>query len=176
MRPQMKRRLTQIAIAVAILPLVCMVILSPESLGWIGLLGMAVTANQVTLRRGPEWRGSIPVAASTRLYEGTLVFAVHDSGYGDDDTDSGANYLFGIACEDYDNSSGSAGDIDAECYIEGEFVLTGSSFTQATVGEKIYASDNYTVTVTSTSNVYVGHCTEYISATKIRVRIEPGKV
>lgn len=135
---------------------------------------MAVTANQLLKVSEPGGRRSIPVAASTRIYSGTLVFAVAASGLGDDDTATGANAFFGVAAEEADNSSGSGGAIRCECFQRGVFYLKGSGFTQALVGDKIYASDNYTVTGTSTNNTLIGRCVDFVSATEIGVEIEVG--
>lgn len=135
---------------------------------------MAVTANQLTAQQGCTRRGNFPIAASTIIYEGTLVFLTA-AGYADDDTATGANYFGGVAVKQVDNSGGSAGDLRAEVYADGDFELSGSSFTQALVGNKIYATDNYTVTGTSTTATLIGYCTEYISATRIRVRLRTGE-
>lgn len=130
---------------------------------------MAVTADQL-INMGE--RGSIggPVAATVILYQGTMVFTA--SGWLTDVTASGANRFAGIAKKQYDNSAGANGDIDAELFDEGVFVLTGSGFTQGTVGSLIYASDNYTVTTTSATNTLIGRCVEFISSTQIKVAIE----
>ena len=133
-------------------------------------LGMAVTANQTIKRRDDE-RAAHPVAAATHIYAGTLVF-LNAAGYADDDTAAGVNVLAGVAIGESDNSGGANGDTDVEVYEEGVFELTGAAFTQATVGALIYASDNYTATVTATANTLVGRCVGFISATKILVRID----
>ena len=131
---------------------------------------MAVTANQVIEKR--EGRRSYPVAASVKIYEGTLVFLTA-AGYATDVTATGVNGFVGVAVEQADNSSGSAGDITVEVWAEGEFVLQGTGFAQADVGSKVYAEDNYTVGVSiSTASVPIGMVTEYISSTKIRVDID----
>jgi hypothetical protein len=132
----------------------------------------AVTANQITKRRAPD-RANYPVAASTRLYEGTLAF-VTAAGYLDDDTASGANGFAGIVVEEVDNSSGSAGDKRCEVYNKGQFELVGSSFAQTDVGIDIYAANNWDVSnARAAAKVRIGRCVEFISATKIVVDIEP---
>lgn len=132
---------------------------------------MAVTANQLIKRRD-DGRASGPVAASVRLYEGTLVY-ITAAGYLTNVVASGANRFFGIATKDYDNSSGSAGDVFAECFTDGVFDLVGSGFAQTQAGEDIYGSDNFTITTTSTNMSYIGPCVEYVSATVLRVRLMP---
>jgi len=132
---------------------------------------MAVTANQL-IARAEGCKVGMPVAASTRIYQGTLVFAA--GGYADDDTASGANRFAGIAIEEKDNSSGSAGDLTVEVWKEGVFELTGSGFAQTSVAKDVYASDNYTLTLTPTaSTVRVGTIVEYVSSTRVRVEINP---
>lgn len=132
---------------------------------------MAVTANQIIEKR--LGRRSYPVAASVRIYEGTLVFLTA-GGFATDVTASGVNGFIGVAVGEADNTSGSNGDITVEVWPEGEFVLTGSGFAQADVGSKVYAEDNYTIGVSiSTASVPIGMVTEFISATQLRVDIDP---
>lgn len=133
---------------------------------------MAVTANQLT-KRQDGCRNSYPVAASTTIYEGTLAFLT-PAGYLDDDTGTAANRFAGVTVGYVDNSAGSAGDLKGEVYAEGVFELVGSGFAQTTVGDAIYASDNYTISSTpSASSVYVGICVGYVSSTNILVDIDP---
>lgn len=134
---------------------------------------MSVAANQVT-KREEGCRQSYPIAASTHIYAGTLVFLTAAGGFADDDTATGANAFGGVAIDEGNNAAGANGDIEVECHTEGVFELQGSGFTQALVGDKIYASDNYTVTGTSTSNTLIGRCVRFVSATRILVKIEVG--
>ena len=133
---------------------------------------MAVTANQLVKREDDTVLNNVPVAASTRIYAGTLVFEKSD-GFADDDTGSGANNFLGISRDDVDNSSGSAGDLNVELWREGIFTLTGASFAQTSVGKPVFASDNYTLSLTGAGNSFVGIIEGYISSTKVRVRILP---
>lgn len=155
----------------AILILLPLAEISPLSLftGTTGLIGMAVTAGQLVERQGTADRRGGPVNASTTLYAGTMVF-VTAGGYLDD-TAGGAQF-FGIAVDTYDNSAGASGDIQGECWTSGAFLLTGSGFAQSDVGSLIYASDNYTVTTTSTSNSLIGRIKEFKSATQVWVELE----
>jgi len=141
-----------------------------EALLLAGGLGAAVSANQVIKRQGTE-RGTGPIYQSTTLYEGTFCF-INSTGYVTGDTDSGASMFAGIAVEEYDNSAGSSGDLDAEWFAEGIFELTGSGFGQDDVGKEVFASNNYDITLTdSSSAVPIGVVHEYVSATVIRVKI-----
>lgn len=137
---------------------------------------MSVTANQLIQAQNAGALVGIPVAASTHIYQGTIVFHERTSGAGEgyatDDDDGGANDFAGIAREEQDNSSGSAGDKTVEVYQEGAFVLQGTGFSQANVGDTVYASDNFTVTTSSSSTSKIGKIVEYISSTKVRVLID----
>lgn len=135
---------------------------------------MAVTANQIISARNPRSRTSAPVLTAIHIYEGTMVFAVAASGYATDDDAGGANHFLGIAAAECDNSAGASGAKSVELYTEDEFDLVGSGFTQALVGDKIYATDNYTITPTSTTATLIGRCTEFLSTTKLRVKLEVG--
>lgn len=143
-----------------------------QAVMWLsyGALGMAVTANQISKRRDADM-GNGPAAGTTHFYVGTFVFW-NTSGYLDDDTDSGANRFAGVVLDEVDNSTGSDGDLDVEFYREGVFYLpiTGAAITD--VGKEVFASDNYTITLTdSASAVPIGVVAEYVSATLIGVRI-----
>jgi hypothetical protein len=132
---------------------------------------MAVTDNQI-VKRQDGIRRSYPVAASVDILEGTLVFLTA-AGYATNVTASGVNGFVGIACEQQDNSSGSAGDLNVEVWAEGDFELTGTGFAQADVGSKVYAEDNYTVGVSiSTASVPIGMVTKYVSSTQLIVSID----
>lgn len=133
---------------------------------------MSVAANQV-INRAEGCIKSYPVAASTHLYQGTLAF-INATGYLDDDTASGANRFAGVVKGEVDNSSGSDGDLKGEVHPSGEFLLVGSGFAQTSVGKPVYASDNYTISLTPTSSkVPIGKVVEYVSATKVWVRLNP---
>lgn len=148
----------------------CLTLTPQDAMLFLSLgLGMAVTSDQL-ITRSERGRAGYPIAASTILYGGTLVF-VNAAGYAAADTAAGVNKFAGIAVRRADNSGGAAGDLKADVWTDGTHTLTGSGFSQATVGAKIYASDNYTATATATANVLIGVCREYISATKIRVEI-----
>lgn len=131
---------------------------------------MAVTANQLIKRQEGE-KGSAPVEEATRLYQGTLAF-FNAAGYLVGIVASGANPFAGVMIGEADNTSGADGDINGSFWQDGDFEMTGSGFSQATVGLDIFASDNYTVTTSNSSTSYVGRCVGYISSTKIIVSIK----
>lgn len=136
---------------------------------------MSVSANQ-PVKRAEGCIRSIPVAASTHIYAGTLVF-VTAAGYADDDSATGVNGFAGIAVNEVDNSSGTAGAKSVEVYTEGDFELTGSGFAQTDVGMPAYGDDNYAVVnALGASSVRIGQFVKYVSATKAFVAIKPSGV
>lgn len=132
---------------------------------------MSVSQNQVMSRR-QGCRVSVPVEEAVRLYQATLFF-INAAGYAVPTTGSGANRFGGVVIEEADNSSGADGEIRVEACKDGEFLLVGSGFSQASVGRAAYASDNFTIAAGPVANgVYIGEITEYVSATKVYVRID----
>lgn len=130
---------------------------------------MSVTVGQRIIKACEE-RISLPVAASTYLYEGTMFFK-DANGRAAGGTGTGANRFGGIVAEEVDNSSGSAGDKTLKhAWQYGRFELQGSGFTQADVGKVAYATDNFTITVApSASAVPIGVVAEYVSSTKLMI-------
>jgi len=79
----------------------------------------------------------------------------------------------GVAYEDCDNSSGSAGDIACKVIRKGLFLLEGTGFAQTDVGVPVYASDDQTITKTYAADLQrVGVIDEFISATQVWVSID----
>lgn len=130
---------------------------------------MAVTVSQPKKRQDGDLV-SIPVAASKKILGGTLVFL--DAAGRATDVKVDANTVFaGIASEEADNSSGSAGDINVEVETCGTYELPSGSLALADVGATIYATDNYTTTKTSSTNPTIGKLVEFVSATVGRIAI-----
>ena len=132
---------------------------------------MAVTANQVVLMQDA---GDIvqAKAAAVNLYQNTIAFWDASTGFVTNDDNAGANPFAGIVYQQCDNSGGSAGDKVVELWTEGVFRLTGSSFTQGTAGDLIYATDNFVITATSTNASRIGRAVNYVSATQMDVMID----
>lgn len=128
---------------------------------------MALSAN-VDVDRKDGNLIAIPVLSSITVYKGAIVGL--SSGYARGLV--AADVFMGIAYEKVDNSSGSSGDKSVRCWQRGVFLLTGASFTQATVGSKIYASADGTITTTAGSNTLIGRCVGYESATQVWVAID----
>lgn len=102
-----------------------------------------------------------PVKASTTIYQHTFV--------GDD----GSGYARGLVAGDpfrglakvqADNSAGAAAAINVEVYdrIKVQLAISGLAITD--VGKDVYASDDQTATLTSTSNSYIGKVIKYLSS------------
>lgn len=136
---------------------------------------MAVTANQL-IKRQDGLKRSYPVAASTTIYAGTLVF-INAAGNADDDTATGVNGFAGIAINQVDNSAGSAGDLNVEVYTEGDFELTGTSLGLTDNGMPVYADDNYALVLSlGATSVRIGTIVKNVSSTKAIVAIKPSQV
>lgn len=113
-----------------------------------------------------------PVAASTKIYKGALV-SVTSAGYAIPARSGTATDIFvGVAHETVDNSAGANGAKTVRVMKRGTFVYNGTGFTQASVGAPFYAADDNTLTTSATNNQLVGYGVEYISSTKLRIRID----
>jgi len=121
----------------------------------------ALTADRPQKRRGDGIVVSYPVAASTKIYKGSLV-CINTSGYAVPAADTSGFKIGGVA-EDYaDNSSGSAADISVACRLLAEFdFVLGSGLAQADVGANVFVQDDQTVNdaAAQTNDVKVGTLT-----------------
>lgn len=115
-------------------------------------------------------QSAYPIAASTKIYAGT---AVGDNASGYARALVAGDHFFGLAGEEMDNSSGSAGDLNILCQhgMMVELDVTGAAIT--TVGSKVYASADNTFTTTAGSNSLIGYIREWISGTKCMVELHP---
>ena len=113
-----------------------------------------------------------PVAASTTIYEGSIV-CVNSGGYAVPGADTSGYVFAGIAREGADNSDGSAGDINVKVYTRGRTRLKGTSFVRDRVGRVAYVRDSDSFyayhsssgsTPKATNNVRLGTTVGYISA------------
>lgn len=141
---------------------------------------MAVTSNQLIIKRATSGsagsRRAYPVDADVVLYQGTAAFIDASTGnatplIGAD----GVNLFAGIVVAEKNNSGtnygGAAGDETVEVYGEGEFLLPFTGLTAENFGATVYASDNYTFTLTATDNAKAGEIVQVVSATAAWVRI-----
>lgn len=117
---------------------------------------------------------SMPVVASDIIYKGAMVI-VDAAGYVAPAAPTASTFFAGIAYEQADNSSGSAGAINCRVMAKGSFLLTGSGLAQSDVGSLVYVTDDQTISTSQASNAQiVGRITKYVSSTKVWVDILPG--
>lgn len=119
---------------------------------------MAVTEAQINRIGCAARRVRRKMAASVQVYQGALTFLIAASGLLTSATATGANRFGGVAVENCNNSAGGAGALQTECVVDGIVTLVNvaHSLVAGDIGKVIYASDNYTVTITSASNVQIG--------------------
>jgi hypothetical protein len=126
-----------------------------------------------------------PVAAATKIYNGTLVMVVLGTGYLVPAADTASGVFVGIAQTEVaggtvDNSAGAAGANFADVQPVTQTTPQGTQFfltncsgaAQATWQDQfVYASDDHTVTLAagSTNKVCVGRVKQVISATQVLV-------
>lgn len=117
---------------------------------------------------------SAPMAVDI-IYRGALVMH-NTSGYLAPAATGAGGIFAGVAMEKVDNSGGSAGDVECKYQSEGVFLLEGSGLAQGDVGDMVYASDDQTITKTSTNNPLVGQIIKFVSATQVWVKLERNPV
>lgn len=136
----------------------------------------ALSADRQIIKGDPEI-GAAPVAASTKIWAGSLVCR-NSSGYAAKGADTAGFIFAGVAREQADNSAGSNGTISVELYVEGTFKFAASGLAITDVGKPLYVLDDQTVVTGDgavAEGVYVGILEEYISATSAWVRLDPAK-
>jgi hypothetical protein len=133
---------------------------------------MTATAVDINIVNKEKCLKAYPVAASTTIYQGTLV-ALNSSGYLTSATGGIAQRFVGVASEGVDNSAGANAAKYCKVYSGNSnlFKMTTSGATINDVGRPVYCADNQTVQFAS-GNMFVGYCAEYVSATVIYVDIE----
>jgi hypothetical protein len=126
----------------------------------------ALTRDRATsYREGIEL--DFPVAASTKLYAGSLV-CVNADGYAVPAADTSGYIFVGVALEQVDNSAGANGAKNVRIRREGVFEFDAASISQAMVGSPMYAVDDHTFDDAAgpTNDIKVGVLVKYGSATK----------
>lgn len=120
---------------------------------------MAASTNQFYKLGVRNNRARRKVLGSTTIYDGTLVFLVAASGFATNSIASGANRFGGVALALGDNSAGANGAVEIECAVTGSVTLVNCSHSLALadVEKPIYASDNHTLTTSSSSTTLIGH-------------------
>jgi len=118
--------------------------------------------------------------AAVKVFKGALVGMTAEGAPGVPDTGFATNLatgttnpmvFMGVAEETVDNSAGPAGAKSIRVRRTGRFVFTRTGATQSDVGREFYASDNQTLTTTSTRNAKVGKCVAYVDGSRLEVDI-----
>lgn len=118
--------------------------------------------------------------AAVKIFKGAMVGMTAESVAGVPDNGFVTNLatgttnpmlFMGVAEETVDNSAGQAGAKAIRVRRAGRFVFARSGASQADVGRQFYASDNQTLTTTSTKNSMVGKCVGYVDASRLEVDI-----
>lgn len=112
----------------------------------------------------------LPMIAADIIYEGA---AVGENGSGYFRPLVAADPFAGFAERTVDNSAGAAGALNVRVKPRGRVILPVVGVTAVTdEGATVYASDDDTFTLTSTSNSAIGKITRYISGTTVEVYFE----
>ena len=114
----------------------------------------ALSANRNTKER-ENALFSFPVAASTKIYQGSLV-AINASGYAVPASTSTTLKCVGRAEQLADNSAGANGAIQIQVKRGCFKVVNGESITLASVGANAYLTDDQTVGTTSAGKSIAG--------------------
>ena len=112
----------------------------------------------------------IPMIADDIIYEGA---AVGDNASGIARPLVAADPFLGFAVERCDNAGGAASAKRVKLYERGKIEIDVTGVTSAgDVGETVYASDDATFTLTSTSNTAIGKVARWVSGTRCVVYFE----
>lgn len=115
-----------------------------------------------------------PVIAADIIYEGA---AVGENGSGYSRPLVAGDPFQGFCIEKVDNSTGSAGDKNVKVRARGRIVLPIASLAiTANDRPAVYASDDNTFTLTSTSNSLIGYVSRWISTGFAVVEFDAGLV
>lgn len=133
---------------------------------------MSVATGDLDTQRREGKLTTFRVAAAVLLYAGVMA-ALDADGNVVPAEDDAAQHFVGIVREQVDNSAGDAGDLDVELEAEGTFLLTGADFSASDVGKPVYVVDDATIGLADATDhqVMVGHIVEWVSATKVWVRL-----
>jgi len=122
----------------------------------------------------------LPVAASTHIYEGTLISQKTSGGYSAPYSASGTDVCVGVAQHEQDNSSGADGDKRIRIETQRMYAFangtSGDAFADTDlIGSLVYATDDHTVAKTSGTQARapVGFYYGFETDGKVRVFIDP---
>jgi hypothetical protein len=135
----------------------------------------ALTANNPSVVTNPLGWIEYLVAASTHIYQGARV-CVNSSGYLVPAADTSGFHYAGVAMNEVNNSSGSAG--AGICQVQPpsddvqiQTIAIASTATQATVGVQVFLVDDQTVDIAanSTNKIAFGRVVKFLSAGWVQV-------
>jgi hypothetical protein len=132
---------------------------------------MALSANRQVDRYVDQELRSYQVATNAHVYKGGFV-GLDSNGYAR--ALQAGDVCVGLAYEECDNTGGSNGDKAVRTYTQGDFLHALASAALTNIGAAVYASDDETLTLTSTSNSLVGVCVDCPESNKIILRLNPG--
>ena len=113
---------------------------------------------------------ALPVQASSLCYAGSALSIDTGGEVGPLNTSDAA--FAGFCLKQADNSSGSAGDINARVLTHGEAELAVTGLDDNNdIGDVVYASDDGTFTLTSTGNMAIGRVSQIVSLTANKARV-----
>lgn len=114
---------------------------------------------------------SYPVAATTDIFLGALV-CINAAGFALPASDTDGLIFVGVASERADNNPGAAGDIRVKVRRTGQHRMVAAGLTVADTGEKVYATDDQLVALTTTNFILVGRLVQFDTATSAMVAIQ----
>ncbi len=129
---------------------------------------MPLTADRQVDRYLDRRLRSFQVKASTTIFKGSLV-GLDSNGYARPLV--AGDPFVGFAFENLDNSAGADGDESLRCDTTGDFDYALAGATLANIGDAVYASADDTLTLTATSNSFVGHLVDVPSTGVIILRL-----
>jgi hypothetical protein len=134
---------------------------------------MALTANRYDERFAAGWQLPFPVAAQTTVYKGALV-CLNAEGYLVPATDTAGLRFVGVARDGADNSQGTDGDLEVVVVTQGSIVVAKSGASASDVGESAFCSDDETVALATTNEVYAGLIVAVCDSGHVRLRFDAG--
>jgi hypothetical protein len=131
---------------------------------------MALSVNREVDHYIDQELRSFQVLATAHVFKGAFV-GITAGGYAR--ALAGGDAFVGLAYEEMDNATGADGDASVRVYTLGDFAHPLAGATIADLGAAVYASSDDTLTLTSTSNSYVGFIVDVPSVGNILLRIDP---
>ena len=131
---------------------------------------MALTANREVPRYVDQEIAEYAVEANAKIYKGAILGLSAD-GHAQNVV-AVDNKFAGIAYEAVDNTGGADAAKKIRAYVAGDFEFPLAGATKANIRAAVYASADDTLTLTSTSNTYVGQIVDVPSAAVIRLRLD----